>query len=146
MLQRPATFIGRRTPNKRQGWYPPALRWWSLALAIAICWLFIIVLEYYLFKSQANGGVIFAPSINDLPLRRSFVYLYMPTVIAVIFSIFIVWIDNDAKRFEPYRQLSKPDGVLGRDSMLLHYPFNFIPLVPFQALRRRYVYASMKVP
>jgi hypothetical protein len=88
-------------------------------------------------KSQKDGGVIFAPNINDLPLRRSFVYLYLPTIIAVTFSIYIVWIDIDAKRIEPYRQLRRSEGALGKDSLLLHYPFDFLPFVPFVAFKKR---------
>jgi hypothetical protein len=40
---------------------------------------------------------------------------------------------------EPYYQLSKKNGALGKDSLLLHYPFSFLPLVPFKAFRDRYV-------
>lgn len=134
-----ATLTKRRRSATQQGWYPPALRWWSLIAAICTCWVFMAFLQIYLFRSNRDGGIIFATSINDLPLRRSFVYLYMPTVIAVLFSIFIVWIDNDAKRFEPYRQMSKPNGALGKNSILLHYPFDFIPFVPLYAFHRRYV-------
>ena len=61
----------------------------------------------------------------------------MPTLVAVFFSVFIVWIDHDAKRFEPYRQMCHPDGARGNDSLLLHYPFDFIPIVPFVALKKR---------
>jgi len=124
-------------PLQRRGWYPPALRWWNLVLTTLICWAFIAILQFYLYRSQTNGGVVFAPSINKLPLRQSFAFLYLPTIIAVIFSIFIVWIDNDAKRFEPYRQMSKPEGALAKDSVLLHYPFDFMPFVPFLAFKRR---------
>jgi hypothetical protein len=103
----------------------------------------IIVLQYYLQRSQQDGGIIFALDINKLPLRRSFIYLYLPTVIAVAFSIFIVWIDNDAKRFEPYHQMSRTDGAFGKDSLLLHYPFDFMPFVPFVALKRRYTKSGL---
>jgi hypothetical protein len=79
---------------------------------------------------------MFAPRVNDVPLRQSFVYLYLPTIIAVIFSILIVWIDNDARIFEPCRQMSRSGGVSGKDSLLLHYPFDFVLFVPFAACRR----------
>ena len=121
----------------RKTWYPRALRWWNLILATLICWTFIAILQYLLTRSQNDGGIIFATKVNDLPLRRSFVYLYLPTIIAVTFSIYIVWIDIDAKRYEPYHQLSKPEGALGKDSLLMHYPFDFIPIVPLFALKNR---------
>jgi len=80
---------------------------------------------------------MFAPKINDLPLSKTFLYLYFPTILAVIFSIYWAWIDLETKRMEPYYQLSKKDGALGKDSLLLQYPFSFIPFVPFRALRNR---------
>jgi hypothetical protein len=123
--------------QQRTGWYPRALRWWNLTIAALLCWAIIATLLYFLAKSQRDGGIIFASNINDLPLERSFPYLYLPTIVAVLFSIFIVWIDVDAKRFEPYYQLSKSGGALGKDSLLLHYPFDFMPIVPFLAFKNR---------
>lgn len=126
----------KTTGRHARAWYPPALRWGNLVFTALVCWAFIAVLQYYLHKSQTEGGVIFAADINSLPLRRSFAYLYLPTVIAVCFSIFIVWIDHDAKRFEPYRLMSRSNGARGDESLLLHYPFDFIPMVPFVAAKR----------
>jgi hypothetical protein len=118
---------------------PPALRWYIPVFATIICRTFIAVLQYYLCKSHKEGGVIFAENVNDLPLCRSFIYLYMPTIFTTVFSIFIVWIDLDSKRYEPYYQLFKPGGALGKDSLLLHYPFDFLPAIPFVASRNRLV-------
>jgi hypothetical protein len=97
----------------------------------------IAVLQFLLWKSQRENGILFAPKIGDLPLRDTFVYLYLPTIVAVIFSIYWAWIDLETKRMEPYYQLSKENGALGKDSLLLHYPFDFIPLVPLKAFRDR---------
>jgi hypothetical protein len=118
-------------------WKPPALRVPVLIFTIAICWGLIALLEVLLHKSQRDNGVIFAPVINDLPLRTTFLYLYFPTIVAVIFSIYWAWIDLETKRMEPYYQLSKENGALGKDSLLLHYPFSFIPLAPLKAFRDR---------
>lgn len=70
-------------------------------------------------------------------------YLYFPTVIAVIFSMYWAWIDLDTKRMEPYYQLSKDEGALGKDSLLLQYPFDFLPLVPIKAARDRLVKSTL---
>jgi hypothetical protein len=118
-------------------WQPHALRAPVLVFTIAICWSLIAVLEFLLSKSQRNNGLIFAPVINDLPLRDTFLYLYFPTIVAVIFSIYWSWIDLETKRMEPYYQLSKENGALGKDSLLLQYPFSFIPLAPLRAFRDR---------
>lgn len=45
---------------------------------------------------------------------------------------------------EPYYQMSKKDGALGKDSLLLAYPFDFIPLVPIKAAKDRYVGSSLE--
>lgn len=130
-------YEAKRRWAGKYAWTHQTLRLWNLLFAICICWLFIILLQILLSKSQRDGGIIFAADINNLPLRHSFAYLYLPTIIAALFSIFWAWFDLDAKRFEPYYQLCKPEGALGKDSILLHYPFDFILLIPFYSLKRR---------
>jgi hypothetical protein len=120
-----------------KSWKPPALRTSVLIFTVLTCWALIALLQIYLTKSQRDGGVLFAAKIEDLPFHQQFLYMYFPTVIAVLFSIYWAWIDLETKRMEPYYQLSKPDGALGRDSLLLHYPFDFIPLVPIKAAKDR---------
>lgn len=135
-LEHDVIEIGSLFPGKKI-WKPTALRAPVLVLTIAICWSLIAVLEFLLWKSQRDSGLIFAPVINNLPLQDTFLYLYFPTIVAIMFSIYWAWIDLETKRLEPYYQLSKKDGALGKDSLLLHYPFSFIPLVPLKAFRDR---------
>ena len=47
------------------------------------------------------------------------------------------WVDLDAKRLEPYFQMSKEGGVPARDSLFLHYPFDFVAFAPYRAIRRK---------
>lgn len=106
------------------------------------------VLQYLLIRCERDGGIIFAPRINELPLSRTFLYQYFPTIVAVVFSIHLAWVDLDTKRIEPFYQMSQEGGALGQDSLLLHYPYDFIPLVPLTAFRRRHwsvFYASLAV-
>ena len=134
----PLDFIQRSNDSREcKNWKSPALRAPVLIFTIAVCWSLIAVLQYLLWKSQRDYGILFAPKIGDLPLRDTFVYLYLPTILAVIFSIYWAWIDLETKRMEPYYQLSKKNGALGKDSLLLHYPFDFLPLVPLKAFRER---------
>lgn len=118
-------------------WKPLSLRAPFLVFVILISIILIVILGILFKQSQTNGGVLFAPDINNLPLVHSFAYLYLPTLISVLYSILWAWIDLDVKRLEPYHQLSKPEGALAEDSLLLHYPFDFIAAVPIKALRRR---------
>jgi hypothetical protein len=121
----------------RKPWKPRTLRPSVLVVTILLCWSLIALLQIFLFRSQRDGGLIFAPRISDLPLSRTFLFFYLPTVVAVLFSMHWAWIDLDAKRLEPYYQLNKKDGALGKDSLLLQYPFDLNPFVPVKALRAR---------
>ncbi|KAK5155716.1 hypothetical protein LTR04_005761 [Oleoguttula sp. CCFEE 6159] len=96
----------------------------------------MVILYLLLTLSQRQQGIIFASDINDLPLSQVFGYLYLPNILAVIYSFIWSWIDLDAKRLEPYYQLSKDGGASAKDSLLLHYPFDFVAAVPLKAMKR----------
>ncbi|GAB7347093.1 hypothetical protein MBLNU459_g3224t2 [Dothideomycetes sp. NU459] len=98
----------------------------------------IIFLQLALARSNRDSGILFASNVNDLALSSSFWYLYLPTIIALTLSFTWTWIDLDTKRLQPFLQLSKSGGARGDDSVLLHYPFDFVAFVPFKALRRRH--------
>ncbi|KAH0163256.1 hypothetical protein KCU67_g5624, partial [Aureobasidium melanogenum] len=119
-------------------WKPISLRLPFLTFVLLATCALIVVLQWLLYKSQTDGGVIFAPNIDDLPLSKTFGYLYAPTIVAVIYGLLWSWVDLDIKRMEPYYQLCSTDGALAEDSLLLQYPFDFIALVPFQAARRKH--------
>lgn len=130
-------MMRRKTLNPARPWYPSALRWPSLVAATVTTWVLMAVLGYFAHQSTIHGGVLFAPEINDIPLRRAFAYRYAPTLVAVLFGVCLVWIDHDAKRFEPYRQMARQErGASARDSLLVAYPFEFAPFAPFVAARR----------
>ncbi|KAJ9639924.1 hypothetical protein H2199_006157 [Coniosporium tulheliwenetii] len=119
-------------------WKPAALRAPVLIAAMLLSTVFAVILEVFLRKSKTEGGIIFTWSVIEMSFGEAFPYLYLPTIIAVLYSIFWSWIDLDTKRFEPFHQLSKPGGASGKDSLLLQYPFDFIASVPIKALRRRH--------
>ena len=66
----------------------------------------------------------------------AFCYRYLPQMIAVALGVGWGAVDLDVKRLEPYFQLSKPEGASARNSIFLHYPFDFIAFVPINAARR----------
>lgn len=123
--------------TSQASWKPNALRPVTLITAIMIACALITISQILLVRSQTDGGVIIAATIDDFTLAQSFLYRYLPTIIALVFSIFWNWIDLQTKRIEPYYQLSKPDGAWGKDSLLISYPFDFLPFVPMSALRSR---------
>ena len=61
-------------------------------------------------------------------------------MVTVLYGIGWAVVDLDVKRLEPYFQLSKPGGASASDSILLHYPFDFLLLVPLTAAKRKFVF------
>ncbi|KAF2140309.1 uncharacterized protein K452DRAFT_299670 [Aplosporella prunicola CBS 121167] len=119
-------------------WSPVTLKAPLLCSVIIISGGLIVVIQLLLSSSQKNDGIIFSRDINGLPLSKSFSYLYLPTIIAVLYSFLWSWIDLDAKRLEPYYQLSQECGASAEDSILLEYPYDFAGFVPIKAIKRRH--------
>jgi hypothetical protein len=99
---------------------------------------FIIILEIASYHTDKHGGGLsFADSVDDISAGDRFIYLYLPTLVFVIYSMIWNWVDLDTKRLEPWLQMSHPGGVAAKNSVSLEYPFDFLPLVPVKAARRR---------
>ncbi|KAF2705868.1 hypothetical protein K504DRAFT_459953 [Pleomassaria siparia CBS 279.74] len=139
-FSRSTTFVSKLSFRNQAPptWQPNALRPSVLIFSTAVSLSLIAVLVYLLKVSQHDQGIQFAPKISELPLSKTFMWQYFPIILAVVFSIFWAWIDLETKRLEPYYQLSKKEGALGKDSLLLRYPFDFLPLVPITALKARH--------
>ncbi|KAI5200694.1 hypothetical protein E4T39_05618 [Aureobasidium subglaciale] len=119
-------------------WKPVTQKAYFLVPTILASGALIAVLQVYLERSNRDTGILFAPKISNLPLRQTFCYLYLPTIVSLVLSFVWTWIDLDVKRLEPFVQLSRPNGALGKESVLLHYPFDFVLFVPLVAIRKRY--------
>lgn len=130
------------SPTTKKHWTPLTQKAYFLVPTILASGALIAILQVYLERSNRDTGILFAPKINELPLSQTFSYLYLPTIIALLLSFVWTWIDLDIKRLEPFVQLSRPQGALGKDSVLLHYPFDFVAFVPFVAVRNRYIIHS----
>jgi Protein of unknown function (DUF3433) len=120
-------------------WKPVSLRAPFLLAVIIVSIALVIALQLLLFQSQRDGGILFAKNVNSLPLSTTFPYLYLPTIIAVIYGFMWSWIDLDVRRIEPFLQLAKEEGATGRESLLLHYPVDFLASVPIKAMKSGYV-------
>ena len=109
-----------------------------LCLTVVLLFLIICIgsLVSLTVRSTQNGGIMFFDS-PEFPLVVTFLTLYLPTVLAILFGLCWSWVDLDVKRLEPFFQMSKPGGARAVDSVLLHYPFEYLAVVPIQALRKR---------
>lgn len=97
----------------------------------------ICCIEYII--SACNGGchVFGKPSLKSLPGGTNIVYNQLPTVAGLALSLLWALPHHDVIRLEPYFQMSGRNGATAANSILLHYPYLFAPLVPFYAGSQR---------
>ena len=86
-----------------------------------------------------EGFVTFADIDDGFSILQSFSLLYLPTILAVVYSMLWTWVDLDVKRLEPYYQLSQIGGASAERSLLIHYPVDFLAFIPIKAARYRQV-------
>ncbi|KAK1718589.1 uncharacterized protein CLUP02_07930 [Colletotrichum lupini] len=122
----------------KHGWKPltlgaPAL--FSFAFASL---LLAAIIEILAQQSQNQGGLALSDSADDIPAFANFCYLFLPTIVAVIYSLLYSWIDLDVKRMQPWLEMSKPEGATAERSVFLDYPYDFVAFVPLRAAKRRH--------
>lgn len=95
------------------------------------------VIEFLSQKSHRKGGLGLSDTPDGIRSTVRFGYLYAPTIVAVCYSLIWTWIDLDVRRMQPWIELSRPDGVTAKNSLLLDYPFSFLAVVPFRAWKNK---------
>ncbi|KAK0130121.1 hypothetical protein ONS96_000649 [Cadophora gregata f. sp. sojae] len=141
LCRRKACLASLLPQNSHGGWKPVTLRSPILGVFVLISIIMIAALEVlsHISSQDGNGGgLVFATNVESISTAASFGYLYFPTILAVCYSMIWSWVDLDVKRLEPWFQLSKSKGAQAQNSLLLQYPFDFLPFVPLSALKRRH--------
>ena len=98
-----------------------------------------MIIEVLHYISTRDGVLIPEHPQRGFSMAQIFYYQYLPQMVIVLYGIGWAAVDLDVKRLEPYFQLSKPGGASADDSILLHYPFDFLALVPVTAAKRKFV-------
>jgi hypothetical protein len=119
-------------------WKPVTLRRPFLFAVISITLGLLALVQVLVVYDQHHEGILFSSKISEIGAGHLFLYRYLPTILAVTYAFVWHWIDIDTRRVEPYRQLSKPGGATGSNSLLLHYPTDLLAFVPLKALKRRH--------
>jgi hypothetical protein len=123
--------------SKYRGWKPLALSTPILAAIIALTLLLAAAIETLAQRSHASGGLALSPTLDDIPRYAMISYLYVPTTLAVLYSLIWSWVDLDVKRMQPWFEMSKKEGTTARNSFFLDYQYTFVATVPWKAARRR---------
>ena len=107
-----------------------------LVFLTAFTLILIAIFECLSRRSLRDGGIVFAG--HGFTKFTVFTYFYLPTIIAVMYSMSWAWIALDTERLEPYFQMSKFKGASPGHSVFLHYPFDLELVPPLKALQLRY--------
>ncbi|EEY18005.1 conserved hypothetical protein [Verticillium alfalfae VaMs.102] len=125
----------------KHGWKPMSMRAQTLLPFTIISALIAIGTELLAVQSNREGGLALVHQPEDNTAATNFAYLFLPTIVAVFYSMIWSWVDLDVKRIQPWLELSATNGATGKDSLFSEYPYNFIGFVPFSAAKRRFQWA-----
>lgn len=125
------------TEGQQPKWKPFTLKTPFILFFFLVTIAFISVIEALLRRSTRNNGLMHTKTLDDLTAWQSFSYRYLLAVISVLYGMAWASVDLDIKRLEPFFQLSDTKGATAANSLLLHYPFDFLATVPITALARR---------
>ncbi|KAF6841696.1 hypothetical protein CPLU01_00368 [Colletotrichum plurivorum] len=126
------------TTVHKHGWKPMSLGAPVLCCFALASFIIAAIIEILADQSQRNGGLALSASADSFSTFVRFCYLFLPTIVAVIYSLLWSWIDLDVKRIQPWLEMSRPAGATAESSIFLDYPYDFIAFVPIKAARRRH--------
>jgi Protein of unknown function (DUF3433) len=127
------------TLRSKKAWRPWTLTAKVLVPTAIFTALLIVALALLQWQNARHGALFFAQTEDGFSHMVLFLYRYLPTIIFVLYGVVWSWIDLDIKRLEPWFQMAQPNGADGATSLLLQYPMEFLPLVPYKAARKKWV-------
>ena len=115
-------------------WKPYSMRWPYISALIIIS-LTLAAVQEYLYR---RGALYEFHTLASLDTWDYFSFKYLPTLVAVSFSILWQITDFEVKRLEAYYQLSKDGGALAAESINVDYITFFNFLRPVRALKYKH--------
>lgn len=122
-----------------QAWRPLSYSLPVLSLWVLVSLLLIIGLQLLSWKSKKDGGILFALTVKDFTISQRFIYLYLPVLVFVAHGLCWTWIDQNAKRLEPFHSLAETKRAAAHVSVNLDYNSTFMFMVPIKAAKFRCV-------
>jgi hypothetical protein len=120
-------------------WKPFSLSSGTLISTTIFTGALAVVLGILQWQNTRHGALFFASTVNGFTISEDFLYRYLPTIVVVLYGLAWSWIDLDIMRLEPWFQLAQSGGASAEISLLLQYPAEFLPFVPFKAAKLRSV-------
>ena len=131
--------IFRKKDIRTSPWKPWSLRLQFLSGLVTLSLGFLVCIELLRERSNRNGGLAFYETSDDIPMSVFIAYNYVLTILGTLYSILWSIADLDAKRMEPYTQISDPCRPIVPFSLFfLDYAFEAAWKVPYQAYKSRH--------
>lgn len=108
-----------------------------IALAITIAGIQEMLCQFSLRSPDSSPGLISFNSVADVATMKFFAWKYLPTMIAVAYSVLFTLSDFEIRRLEPYYQLSQVTGATAATSLNCDHLTMFQYFVPFKAFKLR---------
>ena len=106
---------GRRGPINGCNWLPIALRWWYMTFLFLFALGFGLAAIILTLRSEHNQGL----GLDQGTSAFLFTWRFVPTLMAVIYTILVMAVINDIKRTEPFARLSRPGGASAEVTLFL---------------------------
>ncbi|KAI1265987.1 hypothetical protein F5Y18DRAFT_384188 [Xylariaceae sp. FL1019] len=117
-------------------WMPWTMKPPALSTLIILSLSIAVLLEVLARRAATEGGLALSQSVDSLPGTVRYATAYLPTAIAILYAILWSLVDVDAKRIQPWLEVSRSGGSTAENSLLLDYPFQFLALVPYKAFKQ----------
>lgn len=120
-------------------WKPfPMKTFWIvllIILAFAIAAVQEVLCQISSHKSDLDPGIISFNDVKEVSTLKFFAWKYLPTMIAVVYSVLFNLMDFEIRRLEPYYQLSQAAGATAATSLNCDHLTMFQYFVPFKAFK-----------
>lgn len=132
---------GEKSENKAIAtpWKPRTLSIPVLVATILTTFALLAVVGYLHLRNHKYFAILIATNGIKLNLGQLFEVRYLPTILVVLYGIWISVIDLDVKRLEPCYQLSSESKIPAESPLTCTYDTAFVGKVIFRALRARSV-------
>ena len=111
MFKPPGLDLNRTGDVRNSGgalrWLPISLRWWSMTFLFLLSLGLGLAALLLALHSRTHQGL--GAEMNSLAFL--FTWKFVPTLLAIIYTLLLMLMVSDIKRTEPYTRLSRPDGA-----------------------------------
>lgn len=126
------------TRHRTKPWQPLSLHAYLLTCMMLATAMLLGTTVWLHYVDSTYKRIFPGPSGNGLSERDIFNIRTLPTIVIVLYGIWITVLDLDVKRLEPWRQLSLKHSARSGSPLICRYDTDFILSVLARAFKKRY--------